>query len=555
MSDLVAGAVVGTVALPLSMALAIASGVPPQHGLYTAIVAGALIAVLGGSAVQVSGPTAAFVVLLAPVTARFGISGLLIASALAGVVLVGLGLARLGRLIEFVPYPVVTGFTAGIAVVIAVLQLRDFLGLTLPAASDHALPRLVQTARALPTTRIGDLAIGSVTLAVLLAWPRFGKLGVRVPAPLVALGLATLAGWSLASARPELAPATIGTRFEYQMDGRKGAGIPRGAPTFLVPWHQPGPSSTDAAVSWKTIGDLMPAALAIALLGAIESLLSAVIADGMTGQRHDPDAELVAQGVGNIVAPFFGGFAATGAIARTATSIRAGARSPVAAVAHAGFVLLAAVALAPALSLLPMAALAALLLLVAWNMSDLRHVARMIRTGIRGDVALLALCFSLTVVFDMVVAVSTGVVVGSLLFLRNMAEASGTERVVADPLRGGTLPADVVVYRVAGPLFFGAAQKAMEAVRRWEKDVRLVIMDLSEVPVIDATGLVHLETAAERLIREQVHFVVIGPRRALLRVLLRAGWRRRPGVSIQPDVESALRWFRGRTGAGSEDAT
>ncbi|HEV7515694.1 MAG TPA: C4-dicarboxylic acid transporter DauA, partial [Thermoanaerobaculia bacterium] len=443
-SDLLAGIVVGIVALPLSMALAVASGVAPQHGLYTAIVAGAVIAALGGSMVQVAGPTAAFVVILAPISARFGLGGLILAGLMAGILLVIMGAARLGGLIQFVPYPVTTGFTAGIAVVIATLQVKDFFGLTVAKLPEPYLGKVAALAMALPTLRWSDLGIGLFTLAVLLLWPRVTR---KVPAPLLALGLAGMVAALLARSVPGFAVATIHSRFQ--------AGIPQLPPLPVLPWHLPGADGKPIGLSFGLLRELVPSAFAIAMLGAIESLLSAVVADGMTGGSHDPDAELVAQGIGNIVAPFFGGIAATGALARTATNVRSGARSPLAAIFHSLFVLLAVLILAPVLNYLPMASLAALLLVVAWNMSEAKHFAHAMRVAPRSDVFVLLTCFGLTVIFDMVVSVTVGVLLAALLFMRRMAEFSNVRLVSQHPIASGGMPKDVLIYEIAGPLFFG----------------------------------------------------------------------------------------------------
>jgi SulP family sulfate permease len=528
-ADVMAALVVGIVALPLSMALAIASGVPPQHGLYTAIVAGALIPLLGGSHVQVSGPTAAFVVILAPIASRFGLAGLLLATVMAGVLLVAMGLARAGSFIEFVPYPVTTGFTAGIAVVIGTLQIKDFLGLSVARMPEHFVERLRAMLEALPTARLADVLAGLITLAVLLAWPR--RWGRRVPAPLVALAAGALAAAALARALPGFDVATIATRFSYEAGGHTHAGIPRQPPLPLLPWNLPGPGGAPLQLSFDVIRALVPSAFAIAMLGAIESLLSAVVADGMTGRKHDPDAELMAQGIGNLVAPFFGGIAATGAIARTATAVRSGARSPLAGALHAMVVLAAVLAAAPLLGRLPMASLAALLMVVAWNMSESKHVVHLLRAAPRSDAAVLLVCFALTVVFDMVVSVTAGVVIAALLFMRRMAEVSGV-RLVGDhhPQLSEPLPRGVVLYEVAGPLFFGAAQKAISVLRAVEgRPVRVVILDLENVPAIDATGLVALESLVARLNEAGVKVVLVGVAGQPLHALARAGWRNRKG--------------------------
>ncbi len=529
-ADLLAGVVVGIVALPLSMALAVASGVAPQHGLYTAIVAGSVVAALGGSMVQVSGPTAAFVVLLVPISARFGLGGLILATLMAGVLLVAMGAGRLGSLIQFVPYPVTTGFTAGIAVVIATLQLKDFLGLTVVKMPETYLEKVAALFRALPSLRWQDLAIGLFTLAILILWPRVTR---KVPGPLIALALGGLLAYLLSRWVPGFQVDTIHSRFQD--------GIPQLPPQPVLPWHLPGPDGKPIGLSFGLIRALVPSAFAIAMLGAIESLLSAVVADGMTGGSHDPDAELVAQGVGNLVAPFFGGIAATGALARTATNIRSGARSPLAAIFHSAFVLLAVLLFAPVLDYLPMASLAALLLIVAWNMSEVKHFAHALRVAPRSDVIVLLTCFGLTVIFDMVISVTVGVLLAALLFMRRMAEVSNVRLVDQHPFAAQGLPKDVLIYEVAGPLFFGAAQKAMSALQRVPTGVKVVLLDLSSVPAMDGTGLVSLESAVTRLHQLGMFVVLGGVQGQPLRVLARSGIREhRDRIAVHRTMERAV---------------
>ena len=519
-ADVLAGMVVGIVALPLSMALAIASGVPPQHGLYTAIVAGALIALLGGSRTQVSGPTAAFVVLLTPVSAQFGLAGLMVASVMAGAMLVFLGVARMGRLITFIPYPVTAGFTAGIAVVIATLQVKDLFGLSIAKMPDHYVERVVALGEAMPGMRVAELGLGLFTLAVLLGWPR---LKTPVPAPLVALALASGVGYFLGV-------DTIGSRFHYTLGGVEHAGIPQMPPIPGLPWNNPGADGAPLGISWHLVQELLPSAFAIAMLGAIESLLSAVVADGMAGTKHDPDTELIAQGVGNMVAPFFGGFAATGALARTATNVRSGGRSPIAAVVHALVVLLSVIVLAPLLAWLPMSALAALLLLVAWNMSEVKHFLHVLRVAPKSDVSVLLACFALTILFDMVVAVSAGVVLAAFLFMRRMAEISGAKLTEGDhPAFRDPLPPGVILYEINGPLFFGAAQKAMSALDATAGRARVVILDVRDVPAMDATGLVNLESAMDRLFADGALVVLTAVQTQPMKVLEKAGFEAEEG--------------------------
>src|SRR5437868_14606847 len=458
-ADVLAGLVVGVVALPLSMALAIAVGVPPQYGLYTSIVAGIVVPLLGGSRFQVTGPTAAFVVILAPIVSRFGIAGLLVAGVMAGLLLAAMGLLRLGKLIQFIPHPVTAGFTAGIGTVIAVLQVKDLLALRPTRAPEHFIERVQALFEARSTASGAELLVGLLTLAILVALPRITR---RVPAPLVALPVAAVL--ALLLHRFGFDVATIGSRFHAVVDGETVAGIPRLPPLPVRPWEVVMPGGAPLPLELATLRALFPSAIAIALLGAIESLLSAVVADGMAGTRHDPDAELLALGVGNVVCPFFGGIAATGAIARTATGVRYGSRSPISTMVHALVVLAAVLLLAPLISYLPMAALAALLLLVAWNMSEAKHFFHMVRVAPKSDVAVLLTCYFLTVVFDMVVAVTAGMVLAAFLFMRRMAE------VATVPLAAGEnphlklkLPRGTVLYEVNGPLFFGAAEMAMDA--------------------------------------------------------------------------------------------
>jgi SulP family sulfate permease len=505
-ADVLAGIVVGIVALPLSMALAIAVGVPPQHGLYTAIVAGIVVALSGGSKFQITGPTAAFVVILAPIVAREGLAGLLTAGLMAGVLLVAMGAAGLGRLIQFIPHPVTTGFTAGIATVIATLQIKDAFALSVPHMPETYLEKVHALWTARGSASLPDLATAATTLLLLLVLPRrVPRLTARVPAPLIAIVTVSLGVALLHRLVPELAIATIGSRFHSLIGGREVAGIPQVPPLPTLPWGTGG-------LTLGSLNRLASAAFAIAVLGAIESLLSATIADGMTGKKHDPDAELIGLGLGNILVPFFGGIAATGALARTATNIRAGARSPIAAVVHSLIVLLAILLLAPLVAYVPMASLAGLLLLVAWNMSEIRHFVNILRIAPKSDVLVLLLCFVLTVVFDMVIAVSVGVVLAALLFMKRTAELTHSR--ILDGTRNESeheLVPGVALYEIAGPLFFGAAQNAMGAMGSVASDTRVVVLALGGVPSIDATGFVALESALARLHAQKKSVVITGP--------------------------------------------
>jgi sulfate permease, SulP family len=553
-ADVLAGVVVGIVALPLAMALAIAVGVPPQHGLYTAIVGGLVVAALGGSRLQVTGPTAAFIVILAPIYTRFGMAGLLISGLMGGLILIGMGLGRLGQFIEFIPHPVTTGFTAGIATVIATLQIKDVFGLRLTRSPESFFDRVAAMWQARGTASLAELAVAAATLALLVGLPRLTR---RVPAPLIAIPLAAVLAAVLNHAFPDHAVATIASRFHATVGGRLIDGVPPLPPLPLVPWHAPGPDGQPLVLSLGVIRELLSGAFAVAMLGGIESLLSAVIADGMAGTRHDPDAELLALGVGNIATAFVGGIPATGAIARTATNIRSGAKSPFASMVHALTVLVAVVAIAPLIGYLPMAGLAALLLLVAWNMSELKHFGHILRVAPRSDALVLVTCFVLTVVFDMVVAVSVGVVLAALLFMRRMAEITharltgsgegdGAEKAAAAVGIPPELEKKVAIYDIAGPLFFGAAQKAMGSLGVVAGRIKVLIIRLDQVPVMDATGLVALESAIATLSKHGCSTVLTGLQAQPRALIERAGFSTRPWkVLVQPDLVAALDAARG----------
>ena len=474
--DLIAGITVGIIAIPLAMALAIGSGVPPQYGLYTSAVAGIVIALTGGSRFSVSGPTAAFVVILYPVSQQFGLAGLLVATLMSGIFLILFGLARFGRLIEYIPLSVTLGFTSGIGITIGTMQIKDFLGLQMPHVPEHYLQKVAALAMALPTINVGDAAIGVVTLGILILWPR---LGIRLPGHLPALlgGCAVMLVVNLLGGDV----ATIGSQFHYQLaDGTQGNGIPQLLPQLVLPWDMPGSNFT---LSWASLQALLPAAFSMAMLGAIESLLCAVVLDGMTGTKHKANSELIGQGLGNIVAPFFGGITATAAIARSAANVRAGATSPVAAVIHALLVILALLILAPLLSWLPLSAMAALLLMVAWNMSEAHKVINLLRHAPKDDIVVMLMCMSLTVLFDMVIAISVGIVLASLLFMRRIARMTHLAPVNVE------VPDDVLVLRVIGPLFFAAAEGLFNDLESRIAGKRIVVLKWDAVPVLDAGGL------------------------------------------------------------------
>jgi SulP family sulfate permease len=524
-AEVLAGLTVGIIALPLSMALAIASGAPPQHGLYTAMIAGIVIALTGGSSINISGPTAAFVVVLLPIVQKFGLGGLLLSGLMAGIILIIMGAAKLGKLVEVVPYPVTVGFTAGIAVVIATLQVKDFLGLSVEQVNGHYVEKAAAIVRALPSISAADCIIGALTLAVLLIWPNFR---LKVPGHLAAVLLGSLLAWVGSRISHDFTVATIGSRFHYELNGVTGNGIPPILPAFHLPWNLPGPDGAPLGLSWKLIRNLFPSAIAIAVLGAIESLLCAVIADGMAGSKHDSSDELIGQGIGNLLAPLFGGLPATAAIARTAANIKAGGRTPIASVVHGLFILASLLLLAPLLSYIPMASMAALLLLVAWNMSEAKHFIRTIKVAPGSDVAVLLICFSLTVLFDMVIAVGVGMSLASFIFIqRSISLTTATKVENRTQEQDGPLSA-ISIYEISGPLFFGSAQKALKNIAA-APEVRAVILDMSKVNMIDMSAIVAMEAIRRNLEKNGVGLVINNLEPRMILKLRRAGLRKKVG--------------------------
>ncbi|WP_223294788.1 C4-dicarboxylic acid transporter DauA [Shewanella loihica] len=524
-TNILAGLTVGVIALPLSMALAIASGVPPQHGLYTAMIAGIVIALCGGSKVNISGPTAAFVVILLPIVQQFGLGGLLLSGLMAGVILLLMGLGKLGKLIEIVPYPVTVGFTAGIGVVIATFQIKDFFGLEVAAGGEHYLEKLSYILQALTSISWQETLIGALTLAVLLAWP---KLKSKVPAHLAALLVGALIAWVMTQMIGGFSVATIGSRFHYELDGLLGSGIPPIMPSFEWPWNLPGADGQPIGMSFELVRELLPSAITIAILGALESLLCAVVADGMSGKKHNPNDELIGQGLGNILVPLFGGIPATAAIARTAANVKAGGSMPLASVVHGLFILAGILLLAPLLSYIPMASMAALLLVVAWNMSEAKHFVRTLKVAPRDDVLILVLCFALTVLFDMTIAVAVGMGLAAMLFIRRSISLTDA-RAVETNHQAYEVPESVVVYDINGPLFFGSAHKALKTIALVRPDVRVVILDMSEVTLLDMSAIVAMESIAQDLSGKQVALIINNLQPRMLLKLRRAGIRKRRG--------------------------
>ncbi|KAI3595948.1 Sulfate permease (plasmid) [Cupriavidus necator H850] len=505
--NIVSGVIVGVVALPLAMAFAIASGAKPEQGLYTAIVAGLAVSLFGGSRLQIAGPTGAFIVVLSAVTARHGIDGLQIATLMAGLILLAMGLTRLGSVIRFIPAPVIVGFTAGIGVIIFVGQWRDFFGLP-PVAGEHFHEKFWHLLQALPQWHPATTALALGSLALVVGAPRVRWLR-RIPGPLVALLVAT----AVQALFRFDGVATIGTAF---------GGLPRGLPVPALP-----------DITLARVLELAGPAFTIAMLGAIESLLSAVVADGMAGTRHDSNQELVGQGIANILAPLFGGFAATGAIARTATNIRNGGNSPLAGVVHALTLVMVLLFLAPLAASVPLATLAAILFVVAYNMSEGRQFARMVRRAPRADVAILLITFTLTVLTDLVVAVNIGVILAMLQFLRRMSasvevarqDAVDVERELGDAGTGpaARMPPSVLVYVIDGPFFFGAVEACERALVQTHTEPRVLLIRLGRVPFMDMTGLQTLEAVIVTLQKRGVAVVLAEANERVREKLARAG--------------------------------
>jgi sulfate permease, SulP family len=477
-SDLGAGLTVGIIALPLSLALAVASGVSPEHGLYTVVVGAMIAALLGGSRVNISGPTAAFVVILLPVVHKFGLSGLFAAGMLAGFLQILMGVFQTGRLIHLVPYPVVVGFTSGIGLVIALLQTKGFLGLNYPEASDLTLLKALDLLRHLPGTSFWSLGVGLATILILTQWKRTRiPIPPHIPAVLVATGLSL---WF--NGQFQAGIDTIGSRFTYLMPGGiTGHGIPPYLPSFQ-------PSQILAMLTnMSTLQALLPPAFTIAMLGALESLLCAVVADRMTGKHHHPNGELIGQGIANVITPFFGGIPVTAAIARTAANVNAGGRTVFASVLHCIFVLLTIVILGKALGYLPLPALSGLLLVTAWKMSEARHFWEIAKRANKSDTTVLLACFGLTVAFDMVVSVVVGLGLSAALFIASTIKHTHLRHEVdAD---------GVLTIFFEGSLFFGVANHLTEGARKLARGHDQIYLDFSGMRSIDYSGLESLSNS------------------------------------------------------------
>jgi SulP family sulfate permease len=527
--DLTAGIIVGIVALPLAIAFAIASGVKPEQGLYTAIIAGVLISLLSGSRVQIGGPTGAFIVIIYGIVQKFGYDGLVIATILSGILLVIMGMAKMGSVIKYIPYPVTVGFTTGIALIIATGQVRDFLGLHMEKMPAEFVDKVEEYAKHIGTITPAAAVIGVVTILIVVLWPRITK---RVPGSLVAIIVTTALVPLL-----DLPVETIGSKF--------GA-VSSTPPTLQIP-----------QMDWSKLPHMISPAISIALLAGIESLLSAVVADGMTGRRHRSNMELVAQGVANIASPFFGGIPATGAIARTATNIKNGAQTPVAGVIHAVVLLLIMLFFGKWAALIPMATLAGILLVVAYNMSEYHLFIKMFKSP-KSDIAVLIVTFLLTVLVDLTVAIQAGVVLAAILFMKRMADVTQVGYITSmmedeedtsdqDPnaIKRFTVPKGVEVFEVNGPFFFGAADRFKHVLSLIVQKPKVLILRMRTVLSMDATALRALEEVYEQTRRDGAVLVLAGVHAQPLIAMDKAGFLDKIGIdNVFENVCEALRRAR-----------
>ncbi|MFO7610939.1 MAG: sulfate permease [Clostridia bacterium] len=493
LNDVTAGTIVAIIALPLSIALGIASGVSPEKGLVTAVIAGFLISFLGGSRVQIGGPTGAFMIIVYNIVATHGISGLITATFMAGVIMILLGLLRLGNVIKFVPYPIISGFTSGIALVIFTSQIKDFLGLELNGNPTEFLEIWRNIFASLGETRWETLAVGAAALSILIIWPKISK---KIPASLIAIIITTAAVFFL-----KMDVMTIGGKFQ-----NLSGSFP--APAFPV-------------FNMELVKSLMGPAVSIAILGSIESLLSAVVADGVIGGKHRSNTELIAQGIANIASSFFGGIPATGAIARTMANIKNGGRTPVAGIVHSIVLALIMIFLLPLAKLIPMAALSAILIMVAYNMSEWREFRAMFKSP-KSDLAVMLITFGLTVMIDLVVAIEVGMVMAAILFMKRMADVTNVKEIkmdAAEELNGierediipyDSMSPDIQIYEINGPFFFGAAEKFIDGIKTLNSRTRIVIIRMRNVPFIDATALRAFEEVVRHCNSMKIGLLVSG---------------------------------------------
>ena len=503
--DVIAGIIVAIIALPLSIALALASGVTPEKGIYTAIIAGFLISFFGGSRVQISGPTAAFATIVAGIVAKNGMDGLIVATILAGIILIVMGLLKFGSLIKFIPYTITTGFTAGIAVTIVVGQIKSFLGLTTDPSVNaiETVEKIDEVIRHLNTTNWSAVIVGVVCLAILIVWPMLPGFLNKIPGSLIAVfaGILMVSGFNMEV-------KTIGELYTITSD----------LPQFQIP-----------NISFETVSNVLPDAFTIAILAAIESLLSCVVADSMINSKHRSNMELVAQGIGNVGSALFGGIPATGAIARTAANVKNGGRTPISGMVHAVTLLLILVVLMPYAGLIPMPTIAAILFMVAYNMSEWKHFVHLCKTAPKSDILVLVLTFALTVLFDLVVAIGVGIVLAAMLFMKRMSEVteiSGWKYIEDenDPysIELREVPKHTVVYEVTGPLFFGAADKILNISLNGTENV--LILRMRSVTALDATAIHFFEQFYEKCQKKNIKLVLSHVNEQPMHVMKKAGF-------------------------------
>jgi SulP family sulfate permease len=507
-NNLLAGIIVGIVALPLAMAFAIASGAKPEQGIYTAIVAGGISSLLGGSRLQISGPTGAFIVILAGITAEYGIAGLQMATLMAGFILLMMGLVRFGAVIKYIPDPVIVGFTSGIAIIIWVGQWKDFFGLNPTLGAEHFHEKVWDLIVALPSLHLQTTLLALLTLLLVIYSPRVFK---RIPSPLIAMVVVT----AIQASFNFKGVATIGSAF---------GGIPQSLPEFeFLP------------IRFSQVLQLIGPAFTIALLGAIESLLSAVVADSMTNTKHDSNQELIGQGVANIFSPLFGGFASTGAIARTATNIRNGATGPLAGIVHTITLVVIVLVFAPLAAHIPLCTLSAILFIVAYNMSEMHRFSHMVRTAPKADVVVLIITFLLTILTDLVLAVNIGVMLAALLFMKRMSEAVSIKQQSIEELIQETgnksliLPDNVAIFTMEGPFFFGVTERLMTALEAAHTHADILVLRMENVPIIDATGLQTFWDLMKKCERNHTRLILCQVRPNILEKMQRAGIAQKMG--------------------------
>lgn len=517
LKDVLAGIIVGIVALPLSIAIAIASGVKPEQGLITAAVAGFLISLFSGSRFQIGGPTAAFIIIVYGIVQQYGYDGLAAATLMAGVLLVILGAFRFGDMIKFIPYPVIVGFTGGIAVILFTSQIRDLFGLNIPHMPEHFIEKWKTYFEYIPTTNISALVLSSITVVITVLWPKVTK---RLPGPLIAIILTT---WMTRAFH--LNVETIGSRFGE-------------VPNVFPSPHMP-------HLNYSLFVTLIKPAFTIALLAGIESLLSAVVADGMTGRKHRSNMELIAQGIANIVSPIFNGIPATGAIARTATNIKNGGQTPIAGMVHAAVVLILFLVLGKMAALIPMATLAGILVVVAYNMMEWHLFIRILKTT-TGDVFILMNTFLLTVLVDLTVAIEVGMVLSAFLFMHRVVDLTDVDNLTdqteddPDAIRKD-IPQGIEIFEINGPFFFGAADKFRDTLREFERKPKVLIIGLRHVPAIDATGLRAFEDIIDNSRRDNTKILFFGASSKLIEILNKMGFMQKISADLFfPSVDEAL---------------